>query len=162
DSTIDAPSPSALEQTRRFLFSSEISPTRTLDASLDFFSAPGQGRECVEIARRVVQAADEGVRFDQTAVLLRQPELYQPVLEEAFRRAEVPAYYSRGTARPDPAGRAFLALLVCAEEGLPATRFAEYLSLGQVPAVDESTAPSLGQVPWVGPADNSQLTLKFP
>src|SRR5262249_44910655 len=64
--------------------------------------------------------------------------------------------------RPDPAGRAFLALLMCAEEGLPATRFAEYLSLGQVPAVDESTAPSPGQVPWVGPADDSQLTLKFP
>src|SRR5262249_1455603 len=75
--------------------------------------------------------------------------------------AELPAYYSRGTGRPDPAGRAFLALLACAEEGLPATRFAEYLSLGQVPRLDESDVlPS--QIPWVGPADDSQLTLKFP
>ena len=162
NSKVDVPFPTALDQTRHFLFSSEMPPTRALDASLDFFSAPGQGRECVEIARRIVQAAGEGVGFDQIAVLLRQPGLYQPVLEEAFRRAQIPAYYSRGTARPDPAGRAFLALLACAEEGLPATRFAEYLSLGQVPALDESGAPSPGPVPWVGPADDAQLTLKFP
>src|SRR5262249_3902349 len=44
-----------------------------------------------------------------------------------------PAYFDRGTRRPDPAGRAFLALLACAAEGLSAKRFDEYLSLGQVP-----------------------------
>ncbi len=162
DSNAAPPFECALDQTRRFLFSSENPPTRELDASVDFFSAPGQGRESVEIARRVVQAAGAGVGLDQIAVLLRQPGLYQPVLEEAFRRAEVPAYYSRGTARPDPTGRAFLALLACAEERLPATGFAEYLSLGQVPRVDESTDSSPGPVPWVAPADDSQLTLKFP
>jgi ATP-dependent helicase/DNAse subunit B len=162
DSNAALPFESALDQTRRFLFSRENPPTRELDASVDFFSAPGQGRESVEIARRVVQAAGAGVRLDQIAVLLRQPEFYQPVLEEALRRARIPAYYSRGTARPDPAGRAFLALLACAEEGLPATRFAEYLSLGQVPSVAESTDPPPGPIPWVGPADDSQLTLKFP
>ncbi len=36
--------------------------------------------------------------------------------------------------RPHPAGRAFLALLACALDGCSATKFAEYLSLGQVPA----------------------------
>ena len=34
---------------------------------------------------------------------------------------------------PDPGGRAFLALLACAAERCSASRFAEYLSLGQVP-----------------------------
>jgi hypothetical protein len=66
------------------------------------------------------------------AILLRSPERYQPLVEEALRRAAIPAYFSRGVARPDPAGRAFLALLACAGEGCSATRFAEYLSLGQV------------------------------
>lgn len=162
DSKLDVPFATALDQTRHFLFSSAAPPAHASDASLDFFSAPGQGRECVEIARRIVHAAGEGVGFDQIAVLLRQPGLYQPVLEEAFHRAQIPAYFSRGTARPDPTGRAFLALLACAEEGLPATRFAEYLSLGQVPALNESGAPSPAPVPWVGPTDDAQLTLKFP
>ena len=49
------------------------------------------------------------------------------------RAPAIPAWFERGTRRPDPAGRAFLALLACAEEHLSARRFAEYLSLGQVP-----------------------------
>ena len=40
---------------RQFLFNTEEQPpTRELDGSLQFFSAPGEGRECVEIARRVL------------------------------------------------------------------------------------------------------------
>lgn len=160
DSTAGLSFPTTVDQARRFLFSSENPPDRRLDASLEFFSAPGQGRECVEIARRVMQATAEGMGFDQIAVLLRQPGLYQPVLEEAFRRAGIFAYYSRGTTRPDPAGRALLALLACAEEGLTATRFAEYLSLGQVPALDSNGAPHRREIPWVGFSDDSQITLK--
>ena len=55
------------------------------------------------------------------------------------RRADVPAWFDRGTRRPHPAGRAFLALLACAAEQLSAARFAEYLSLGQVPRLDDRT-----------------------
>jgi ATP-dependent exoDNAse (exonuclease V) beta subunit len=85
----------------------------------------------VEIARRVHRLArEEGVAFDQVAILLRSPERYQPMVEDALRRAGVPAYFSHGSARPDPGGRAFLALLACASERLSASRFAEYLSLG--------------------------------
>src|SRR5436190_4399196 len=61
-----------------------------------------------------------------------------------MRRAGIPAYFSRGVVRPDPAGRAFLALLACAREGCSATRFSEYLSLGQVPSsesVDDAALP---------------------
>jgi CRISPR/Cas system-associated exonuclease Cas4 (RecB family) len=56
--------------------------------------------------------------------------------------------------RPDPAGRAFLALLACAAEKCSASRFAEYLSFGQVPAAapveweapqDELLAPSVSE-----------------
>ena len=81
------------------------------------------------------------------AILLRSPDRYQPVLEDALRRAKIPAYFSRGTARPDPGGRAFLALLACAAEKCPASRFAEYLSLGQVPE-DANRAAD-----WVGAED---------
>ena len=77
------------------------------------------------------------------AVLLRSPEEYRGHLEEAFARAGVPVHLARGAVRPDPAGRAFCVLLRCAAEGLSARRFAEYLSLGQVPdAAPEGTPPA--------------------
>src|SRR5262249_7240093 len=55
--------------------------------------------------------------------------------------------------RPDPSGRAFLALLDCALEGLSARRFAEYLSLGQVPPLDAAGAPPVNRAKWTAPED---------
>jgi ATP-dependent helicase/nuclease subunit B len=134
---------SVLERVRELLFSTQALLTQR-DETVEFFSAPGEGLECVEIARRILRLTGEGFAFDRMAILLRNPERYQPLVEEALRRAGVPGYYSRGSARPDPAGRAFLALLACAAEGCTASRFAEYLSLGQAPAEKP-------QVDWVAP-----------
>ncbi len=149
-----------LERIRAYLFSPRVPPPSPgeEDTTFEFFSAPGESRECVEIARRVRLAVEDGIRFDQVAVALRNPESYLPLLEDAFRRAGIPAYFSRGTRRPDPAGRAFLALLECAAEGLSATRFAEYLSLAQIPTepTEETRARN---VEWVEP-QNDQLCFK--
>ncbi len=123
-----------LAHLRRFLFTPGVEPVqREQDGSLEFFSAPGEGRECVEIARRILKEALRGVKFDEMAVLVRSPHSYFGLLEHALQRADVPAWFDRGTRRPHPAGRAFLALLACAAEQLSASRFAEYLSLAQVP-----------------------------
>ena len=119
------------------------------DGAFEIFSAPGESLEAVEIARRMMQLAREGVPFDHMAILLRSVDRYQPLIEEALRRAEIPAYFSRGTLRPDPAGRAFLALLECAAEKYSASRFAEYLSLSQVPSRD--AAPDHDE--WIAPQD---------
>jgi CRISPR/Cas system-associated exonuclease Cas4 (RecB family) len=136
--------PEVLEQTgtsdlaalRRYLFASRRPPLREAVGDVRLFSAPGEGRECVEIARRVVEEARRGVPFDEMAVLLRSPQHYLGLLEHAFRRAGVRAWFDRGVRRPHPAGRAFLAMLRCAVEKLSARRFAEYLSLAQVPQLD--------------------------
>ena len=74
------------------------------------------------------------------AVFVRSPEHYHGLLEHAFERAGVRGWFDRGSRRPHPAGRAFLALLACAAEGLSASRFAEYLSLGQLPDPDQPPA----------------------
>src|ERR1700732_2428715 len=74
------------------------------DASLDCFSAAGEGLECVEIARRILKLAREGVAFDDCAILLRSSVRYQPLVEEALRRAGIPAWFSRGGARAGPGG----------------------------------------------------------
>ena len=111
-----------------------FAPAADARQEVDFFSAPGEGREAVEIARRVLVEARAGTRFDRMAVLLRAPQVYGSLVETSFRRAGIPAWFARGTRRPNPSGRAFLALLACTLERLSARRFAEYLSLGEVPA----------------------------
>lgn len=123
------------------------------DSQVSLFSAPGETRECVEIARAVLQQARAGVPFDRMAVLLRAPQTYASLLETAFRRAGIKAWFVRGTRAPDPAGRAFLALLACAAEQLSARRFSEYLSLGQVPLLNEDGAPPTDRARWVPPAE---------
>ena len=145
---------STLERIRESLFAETVSPDGEPDSSLDYFSAAGESLECVEIARRILKSARDGVAFDRMAILLRSPGRYQPLVEEALRRAGIPAYFSRGVARPDPAGRAFLALLACAGEGCSATRFGEYLSLGQAPPIDH--APAAGAIA-VPPPDDEML-----
>ena len=140
-----------LASLRRFLFETDIQPPeRVTDGSLEFFSAPGEGRECVEIARRVLHEARRGVRFDEMAIFVRSPQSYFGLLEHALRRADVPAWFDRGTRRPHPAGRAFLALLACGAEHLSAARFAEYLSLGQVPQIDGERPE-----PWAASTDEA-------
>ncbi len=130
----------SLDSARQWLFSPRAPEVRTADQSVQFFSAAGEGMECVEIARRIVALAETGAAFDEVAVVLRDPRRYQALVEEALRRAAIPAYFSQGASRPDPAGRAFLALLACAAEGCSASRFAEYLSLAQVPDGPEMLA----------------------
>lgn len=139
----------ALDRLQRFLFSSAAPPAGVADDSVVLFSAPGEGREAIEIARRILAEAERGVPFDQMAVLLRAPQTYLGVLEHALERAGVPAWFHRGTRRPDPAGRALLALLACADEELSARRFAEYVSLGQVPLNEAGNADL-----WSPPADD--------
>jgi ATP-dependent helicase/nuclease subunit B len=132
---------------RRYLFARSQPPARDPAGDVRFFSAPGEGRESVEIARRIVQEARRGVPLDEIAVFVRAPEAYVGLLEHALRRAlpdergYARAWFDRGTRRPHPAGRAFLAILACACEHLSARRFAEYLSLAQVPRLDESARP---------------------
>jgi hypothetical protein len=131
---------SDLAALRRFIFTSERPPQRAAAGDVRLFSAPGEGRETIEIVRRALAEAGRGVPFDEMGVLLRTPQQYLGLLEHACARAGVPAYFDRGTRRPDPAGRAFVALLSCAVEGLSAKRFDEYLSLGQVPRLARSSS----------------------
>ncbi|HEV2177715.1 MAG TPA: PD-(D/E)XK nuclease family protein [Terriglobia bacterium] len=158
-----------LARLRRYLFTETPPPEAEAGDEVRFFSAPGEGRECVEIARRILEEARNGVRFDRMAVLLRDPGAYSGFLETAFGRAGIPAYFARGTRRPDPAGRAFLALLACAAEKLSARRFAEYLSLGQVPALDATGGPPPAGDVWapsrdeaLGPAAEAEAPAEAP
>lgn len=118
---------SALVALQNQLFAERTTPP-VGRGGVEFFSAPGEALECVEITRRILRS---NLPFDQCAVLLRHPTPYQPLIEDALRRAGIPAWFTHGVIRPDSSGRSFLALLHCANEGLSASRFAEYLSHAQ-------------------------------
>jgi len=113
---------SDLDCLRRYVFTIERPAIRERAGDVGLFSAPGEGREAVEIVRRALDEAARGVPFDEMAVFLRAPQQYLGLIEHACARGDVPVYFDRGTRRPDPAGRAFVALLTCAVDGLSASR----------------------------------------
>ena len=156
-----APPTATLDRVRTWLFSSDPPPSAPPDPAL-LFSAPGESFECVEIARRIRALAEQGTPCDRIAILLRNVGPYQPLVEEALRRAGIDHYFSRGAARPDPAGRAFLALLACASEGCSASRFAEYLSLDQTPPLHPDGSPEVRPAQWVAANDEILATFQSP
>ena len=150
------PPPSPLSRVQHFLFAPADPPPAfsaadDKEGGLRFFSAPGESREAVEIARVLAAEASRGVPFDQMAVLVRSPGSYTRLLETALGRARIPAWFAKGSRVPHPAGRAFLAVLACAAERLSARRFSEYLSLGQVPRLAAGGAPPADRGRWVPP-----------
>lgn len=151
------PATTSLARLQAHLFERTTPAPAALDAGVSLQSWPGEARECVEIARRIQQEAARGVPFDRMAIFLHAPRDYTAHLEEALRRAAIPAFFARGTTRPDPAGRALLALLACAAEGLSARRFAEYLSLAQVPDQELQEVRAAEPTPFVLPADDELL-----
>ena len=147
DASRTPPAPEgAIGRLHAHLFESAPHP-HDRDDAVTVFSAPGEGREAVEIARRILALAEAGIPFDRCAILLRQPEDYRPYLEEALARARIPAWFAGGVPRPDPAGRAFLALLRCRAEDYSALRFAEYVSIGQVPHAPDGSGGPDGEAP---------------
>ena len=150
-----APVRSSLTRLGSYLFTESAPPESVPDDSVIFFSAPGEERESVEIARRILSEAESGVPFDHMAVLLRAPETYSSLMEAALRRAGIPAHFARGNRRPDPSGRALLALLACAAEDLSARRFAEYLSFAQVPELAQDGNLLRRDATFVPPEDDA-------
>ena len=56
------------------LFNEQAQPSAAgPDDAVEVFSAPGEGRECMEIVRRVLSLARCGVSLDRIAILLRSP-----------------------------------------------------------------------------------------
>src|SRR3989442_12641222 len=91
---------SDLTRARDFLFAAATPPPGAARGDVLFFSAPGEGRETVEIARRILDEARVGTPFDEVAVLLRAPEVYASLLEVALRRPGISPRLAPGPIPP--------------------------------------------------------------
>lgn len=107
-----------------------------LDDSVRLLSAPGESLEAVEIARLVLEEAERGVRFQEMAVLVREPGAYTAHLASAFDRAGIPAFFLDGVPRIDPAARALGLLLDLLDADLDRAQVAEFLTTARVPYRD--------------------------
>lgn len=64
---------------------------------IEIVSAPGEGREATEIARRCLWwVKDRGFKFSEIGILLRSAEPYAPLLAETFSHAGIPFYLHGG------------------------------------------------------------------
>ena len=125
---------SALERVQQRLFRrSDAGTTESLDPSLTFLSAAGQGLEAVEIARRILRAADEGLRFEEIALLSRNARPYSAHFASAFDRAGIPGYFFEGTPQLDPAARGLWLLLDLLGTSLERGRVMEFLTTALAP-----------------------------
>jgi ATP-dependent helicase/nuclease subunit B len=104
-----------------------------LDSSVRFLSAPGESLEAVEIARLVLEEAARGVRFQDMAVLLREPGAYATHMASAFDRAGISAYFLEGVPGIDPAARALGLLLDLLDADLDRAQVAEFLTTARIP-----------------------------
>src|SRR5437870_10908890 len=91
------PATTSLARVQQRLFVEGTDAMPPLGDDVLLLSAPGESRECVEIARLVRREAERGIPFDRMAVLLRAPGQYRPLPEEAFARAAIPAHLAPGT-----------------------------------------------------------------
>lgn len=128
------PAGTALSRLHRSLFE-EGAPGQPapLDSSVRFLSAPGESLEALEIARLVLEEAARGVRFQDMAVLMREPAAYTAHLASAFDRAGISAYFLEGVPRIDPAARALGLLLDLLDVDLDRAQVAEFLTTARIP-----------------------------
>ncbi len=125
---------SSLSRLHRDLFTdSGCTKPQPLDGSVRILSAAGESLECVEIARLIRDEARRGVRFQEMAVLLRQPSAYAPHLASAFDRAGIDAFFLEGVPRVDPAARALSLYLDLLDGDLDRSPVLEFLTTAQVP-----------------------------
>jgi hypothetical protein len=119
---------SSLMRLQHYLFAGTAPPERALDDTVKVFSAAGEMQECVEIAQHAFAAHEKhrlgtervqhAAELDRNVAAAGDTNTARPTL--AVGR---PRLLRAHASRPEPGGRALLALLACAAENLSARRF---------------------------------------
>ena len=97
DVTLTLPATGVTEPTRQRLlamgFTEEVCTWPLALPVTELCAAPSIEREADEIARRVLEQAAAGRAFREIGVILRSPDIYEPVLRATFDRFGIPARF---------------------------------------------------------------------
>jgi ATP-dependent helicase/DNAse subunit B len=97
DVTLTLPAAEITEPTRECLlgmgFVEEVCAWQRAQPRIELCEAPSIEREADEIARRILEQATAGRPFRDMGVILRSPELYQPILRATLDRFGIPARF---------------------------------------------------------------------
>jgi hypothetical protein len=126
---LETPGEGALARLQRNLFVRAEPSAQPASREVEFFSAPGEARECVEIAREILDEARRGTPLERIAVAVRSPAVYMPLLDASLERAGLASASEPSAAPTRGHGRALVRLLSCRLESRALTRFVEYLEL---------------------------------
>lgn len=95
--TLTLPAASITEPTRRRLlamgFEEETCRWVSAPPQIELCEAPTIEREADEIARRILEQSAAGRPFREMGVIVRSPELYEPILRAALNRFGIPARF---------------------------------------------------------------------
>ena len=123
----------SLQRLQGHLFAPVPAPAPlALDPSVHLLSAAGESLEAVEIARLIQQAAQEGVRYQEIAILLRSPRAYDVALASAFERAGIDAFFVEGVPHIDAAARGLSLLLDLVGADLDRGRVMEFVTSARI------------------------------
>lgn len=70
------------------------SPAKTGPGKVEIVSAAGELREVQEIAGRVLKLAEQGTPFGRMGILVRNTELYLPLVREVMAGAGIPCFFT--------------------------------------------------------------------
>jgi ATP-dependent helicase/nuclease subunit B len=104
------------------------------DRAVLLIAAPGEAQEVREIAREVLRLArEEDVPFHEMAVLLRNRDLYGPLIQETFQSLNIPIYLQGGSPLSrSRVGKSVLLLLDLVDGNLKRSKVMEFLTFAPI------------------------------
>ena len=143
--------PTSLEVLKRDLFRNrvqkKVASPELQDRTVLLIAAPGEAPEVREIAREILRLArEEDIPFHEMAILLRNKDLYGPLIQEAFQRLDIPIYLQGGSPLSgSQLGKSVLLLLDLIGSNLKRNKVMEFLTFAPIAwtrFVKEEPSPS--------------------
>ena len=130
--------PTSLEVIKRDVFRDRViekgASSEQQDRTVLLIAAPGEAQEVQEIAREVLRLArKEDIPFHEMAILLRNKDLYGPLIQETFQRLDIPIYLQGGSPLSrSQAGKSLPLLFDLIDSNLKRNKVMEFLTFAPI------------------------------
>lgn len=119
---------------------------KSKDERVKIIAAPNEVQEVKEIAREIISLAQEGIPFQEMAILLRKGEIYFNLIKETFQNLGIPVYFASGLPLlQTPEAKSVLLLLDLINSNWPRTQVMEFLTFAPLAwskFLDEEPVPA--------------------